>query len=64
MVAPQSADDWVHGELHDLETPDASFPWLDNYEGAEFNRVRTTATLASAETLDCWVYRYATPPPS
>lgn len=51
IVAVQSASDWLR---------------LDAYEGVDharpqrslYNRIRTTATTASGDKVECWVYVY------
>lgn len=50
-----------------LRVPEGAWPALDRYEGCPgpgcgdglFHRIRTTATLDSGESLDCWIYVYA-----
>lgn len=54
----------VHGELVELHNPDASFVWLDEYEGFspgqnhenDYDRVAREVRLADGEILTAWVY--------
>jgi len=47
----------VRGELWRLDAPEV-LPTLDEYEGYNFERSTTTATLASGRRVRAWVYRY------
>ena len=47
----------VRGEIWRLEAPEL-LPALDEYEGYNFERCTTTATLASGRRLRAWMYRY------
>jgi len=55
-----SADpgDWVRGEVFQLNDPPGILETLDQYEGPEFERVATSATLSSGRELTAWVYVY------
>jgi len=53
----------VHGEAVLLADTDASFRWLDEYEGFvhgaddnEYDRAVRQVRLAGGETIDAWVY--------
>jgi gamma-glutamylcyclotransferase (GGCT)/AIG2-like uncharacterized protein YtfP len=50
----------VHGEIWRFEVPEL-LPALDEYEGYNFKRCTTTATLASGRRLRAWMYRYRGP---
>jgi gamma-glutamylcyclotransferase (GGCT)/AIG2-like uncharacterized protein YtfP len=50
----------VRGETWRLETPEV-LRTLDEYEGYNFQRCTTTATLASGRRLRALVYRYRGP---
>lgn len=66
MIAAAAPSDIVHGEVLQLDDPEATFIWLDPYEGItpghrrqdEYERVRRTVRLESGETLETWVYLY------
>lgn len=66
LVAPVALADVVHGEVFELADPEAVFKLLDDYEGVasepssddEYDRVLTTARLASGGDVHAWVYRY------
>ena len=55
----------ILGELVEVDS-DKTWDALDRYEGCPrqgegdglYSRVRTTATLDSGESLDCWIYVY------
>jgi gamma-glutamylcyclotransferase (GGCT)/AIG2-like uncharacterized protein YtfP len=48
-----------------VRVPAGAWPALDRYEGCPgcddglFRRIRTTATLDSGQSLECWIYVYA-----
>lgn len=44
----------VHGELYRLRDPETMLRLLDEYEGEEYERVRTG---------NAWIYQYRTQPP-
>jgi gamma-glutamylcyclotransferase (GGCT)/AIG2-like uncharacterized protein YtfP len=55
----------VHGEVYVLNSPAASLPWLDAYEGIRgdsqdgaYERVERMVALASGRSLAAWVYLY------
>jgi gamma-glutamylcyclotransferase (GGCT)/AIG2-like uncharacterized protein YtfP len=50
----------VRGEVWRLETPEV-LRTLDEYEGYNFERCTSTATLASARRVRVFVYRYRGP---
>ncbi len=61
----------VHGEAVLLSKPQASFSWLDEYEGFvhgaddnEYERVIRQVHLAGGETFDAWVYLLRAEPPN
>jgi gamma-glutamylcyclotransferase (GGCT)/AIG2-like uncharacterized protein YtfP len=66
LIAPVAIADVVHGEVFELTDPEAVFKWLDDYEGMAsepspddaYDRVLTTARLASGGDVRAWVYRY------
>ena len=48
----------VTGDLFELANPRISLPWLDEYEGPEFEREVRPVTLADGRGIRAWVYRY------
>ena len=65
VLASDSADAVVHGELLRLASPAATLPWLDAYEmivpgdeaTSEYTRVVAEATVAGEPaTIPAWVY--------
>lgn len=70
LVAPTDHGDVVHGEVYELEAPDAVFRWLDPYEGIpagrtegdEYARVSRRARLADGTEVAVWVYVCAAAP--
>ncbi len=64
LTAPKNDPDIVHGEVFRLHAPQATFRWLDLYEGIppgqekgrEYERVKRPMHLASGEALEAWVY--------
>jgi gamma-glutamylcyclotransferase (GGCT)/AIG2-like uncharacterized protein YtfP len=61
----------IPGTLFNLPDDPTTLPQLDAYEGFDpalpatslFLRQTTTATLATGETLPCWIYTYNHPLP-
>jgi gamma-glutamylcyclotransferase (GGCT)/AIG2-like uncharacterized protein YtfP len=50
----------VRGEVWRLDAPEV-LQTLDDYEGYNFLRCTTTATLASGRRVRAWMYRYRGP---
>jgi gamma-glutamylcyclotransferase (GGCT)/AIG2-like uncharacterized protein YtfP len=48
----------VRGELWELDPAPEVLRTLDDYEGYNFLRCTTTATLASGRRVRAWMYRY------
>jgi gamma-glutamylcyclotransferase (GGCT)/AIG2-like uncharacterized protein YtfP len=61
LILSDGAEEWVKGEVHRLSDPLALLPPLDDYEGFEFERVVTEATLSDGSRSRCWVYVYRDP---
>jgi gamma-glutamylcyclotransferase (GGCT)/AIG2-like uncharacterized protein YtfP len=67
MTPPQSAGDWVHGDVYDLGEDGATLGELDGYENAEsprpafFDRQSAQATFADGATAAAWVYWWRGP---
>ena len=63
LAEPQSENDWITGEVWEFADP-ALWAALDQYEGAEYVRVRrpvtiTNGEMANGEPREAWVYLYA-----
>lgn len=66
-TGPDDGD--VHGEVYALGDPEASFRWLDAYEGivpgreaqCEYARVQRLVRLGNGGELTAWVYVYRAP---
>lgn len=58
LAEPQSDNDWITGEVWEFANP-ALWAALDQYEGAEYVRVRRPITMANGEPREAWVYLYA-----
>lgn len=48
----------VVGDLFELANPRKSLPWLDEYEGPEFEREVRPVTSPDGREIRAWVYRY------
>jgi len=63
-VPSEHEGEWVHGEVYELKTPDATYQMLDDYEGCgahdrgphEFRRVILPVQLDSGRWIDASVY--------
>ena len=51
-------DEWVHGEVVMPANAETLVPELDDYEGTEYRRVETEATLETGEKIDVCVYEF------
>ena len=63
LAEPQSENNWITGEVWEFADP-ALWAALDQYEGAEYVRVRrpvtiTNGEMANGEQPEAWVYLYA-----
>ena len=66
LVLGEDGIELVHGEAVLLASPEATFEWLDTYEGfdphnsglSEYARVELPIRLATGEALTAWVYHY------
>ena len=56
-VLSDEPDEWIPGELFELENPDI-LAKLDRYEGAEYARKVVTVLLDDGRKLETWVYVY------
>lgn len=68
VVASDSPDDWVFGDVFALRDPDLLLT-LDRYEGCgpdaadppEYRRLKQSVTLANGSQVHAWVYVYNWP---
>ena len=64
LIHSERTADVVHGEALLLESPAATFSWLDEYEGGDpeieevYERVLRPIRLATGEIRMSWVYLY------
>ena len=56
-VLSEVPDDWVRGEVFELEDP-SILAALDEYEGTEFERAMVGVHLENGEQLEAWVYLF------
>jgi gamma-glutamylcyclotransferase (GGCT)/AIG2-like uncharacterized protein YtfP len=69
LTAPQTPEERVGGEVHELLDADATLAALDAYEGCSppgeppglYERVLTHAVLDGGETIAVWTYLYRGP---
>jgi gamma-glutamylcyclotransferase (GGCT)/AIG2-like uncharacterized protein YtfP len=67
LVETGEGDGEVHGEVRALNSPAASLPWLDAYEGivpgrdSDYERVERRVRLEDGRALTAWVYLYRKP---
>ncbi len=61
LILSDNRDDHVTGEIYRLREPALTLAELDEYEGAEYQRVLTDARLDSGQTTRVWVYVYRPP---
>ena len=60
----QGYEEWVWGEVYALRSPDRVLEALDAYEGRDFRRVMTRASLENGPAVMAWVYEYLRAVPS
>jgi gamma-glutamylcyclotransferase (GGCT)/AIG2-like uncharacterized protein YtfP len=63
MLEAKSPDDWVHGDVFELDKSETILAALDRYEGCDrvnplYHRRQTQVTLETAETVTAWYYHY------
>lgn len=67
FLPSQSENDWVHGDVYHLHSPELTYTELDKYEGCspddppphEYRRATITVLLDSGAWLEACVYIYA-----
>lgn len=62
LVPCEPGEAVVYGELLELLAPAASLPWLDAYEGPEYQRRGITAVPRRGNPVEAWCYVYAGEP--
>ncbi len=61
LLPPESADDWVKGDLFELHGVAAALPVLDRYEGCDrglYQRGLAPVQRHNGQTVAAWVYWY------
>jgi gamma-glutamylcyclotransferase (GGCT)/AIG2-like uncharacterized protein YtfP len=56
VVRSNHPDDWILGEVFELNDPDQLLPILDDYEGSEYKRTSVPVVLDSGKRLRAWMY--------
>ena len=63
MVEPESPDDWVQGDIFEVEDVDTIFSALDQYEGCVrpnplYDRRQTPVKLSTGNEVTAWYYHF------
>jgi gamma-glutamylcyclotransferase (GGCT)/AIG2-like uncharacterized protein YtfP len=58
-VPAANRDEWVRGEVYQMDDPTGLLAVLDEYEGFDFERGISSVQLDEGRTIECWVYLYA-----
>ena len=58
MKPPVTNNDWVEGEVYEINAPAGLFKRFDYYESPDYQREIRPATLSTGQPVDCWVYLY------
>ncbi len=58
MKPALNGNDWVEGEVYEMQAPAVLFKKFDYYEGPDYQREIQPAMLSTGRPVDCWVYRY------
>jgi gamma-glutamylcyclotransferase (GGCT)/AIG2-like uncharacterized protein YtfP len=56
VVRSDKPDDWISGEVFQLDDPSKLLPILDEYEGLEYKRTSVPVELDSGKRLRAWMY--------
>jgi gamma-glutamylcyclotransferase (GGCT)/AIG2-like uncharacterized protein YtfP len=56
-IQSEAADEWVRGEIFELQDPDI-LATLDGFEGGEFNRAVVHAELDGGQAVESWCYLF------
>jgi gamma-glutamylcyclotransferase (GGCT)/AIG2-like uncharacterized protein YtfP len=51
-------NEWIFGEIFQLDETGAVLGALDEYEGPEYERAMVSATHHQGHLIDCWIYWY------
>jgi gamma-glutamylcyclotransferase (GGCT)/AIG2-like uncharacterized protein YtfP len=56
VVQSNQPDDWISGEVFQLNDPAKLLPILDEYEGQEYKRTSVPVELDSGKRMRAWMY--------
>jgi len=56
VVQSNKPDDWISGEVFQLNDPAKFLPILDEYEGPQYERTSVPVQLESGKRLRAWMY--------
>ena len=56
VVRSDKPDEWVLGEVFELNDPDQLLPILDEYEGSAYKRTSVPVVLDSGKRFRAWMY--------
>ena len=56
VVRSNQPDEWISGEVFQLNDPSKLLPVLDEYEGGEYQRTSVPVLLDSGRRLRAWMY--------
>ena len=57
-VAAVRKDEWVRGEVYQMDDSAGLMAVLDDYEGSGFERAISSVQLDDGKAIECWVYLY------
>jgi gamma-glutamylcyclotransferase (GGCT)/AIG2-like uncharacterized protein YtfP len=56
VVQSNKPDEWITGEVFQLNDPSKLLPILDEYEGLNYQRTNVPVQLGSGKRLRAWMY--------
>lgn len=56
VVRSEKPDEWIAGEVFQLNDPGKLLPILDEYEGPDYERTSVPVVLGSGRRLRAWMY--------
>ena len=56
VVRSDKRDEWILGEVFELNDPGHLLPILDEYEGSEYKRSTVPVVLDSGKRIRAWMY--------
>jgi gamma-glutamylcyclotransferase (GGCT)/AIG2-like uncharacterized protein YtfP len=56
VVRSDEPDEWIAGEVFQLNDPRKLLPILDEYEGSQYKRTSVPVELESGKRLRAWMY--------